>query len=137
MTLARRAGAAGAFAGFLFVALGAVGSHALATRLDAHAQELWRTATLYLGVHAVALLAVAALAQVGALPLRELRRVAVLFGVGSVLFCGSVYALALGAPRGLGAVAPLGGMAWLLGWAVLAWAWLRAPARPGQGGTPL
>ncbi len=129
MTLARRAGLAAATAGFLFVALGALGSHVLAPRLDGHALELWRTATLYLGVHAVALLAVAALAHTAALAPRPLGRVGALFAAGCLLFCGSVYALALGAPRALGALAPLGGLAWLLGWGMLALAWLRAPAR--------
>jgi uncharacterized membrane protein YgdD (TMEM256/DUF423 family) len=47
---------------------------------------------------------------------------AALFLVGSALFCGSLYALAAGAPRIVGAITPLGGLAFLGGWAVLAWA---------------
>ena len=57
MSIARFAGVAGAAAGFGTVLLGAFGAHALARWADAHALELWRTATLYQGLHALALLA--------------------------------------------------------------------------------
>jgi uncharacterized membrane protein YgdD (TMEM256/DUF423 family) len=49
-----------------------------------------------------------------------LRTAAIAFGVGIVLFCGSLYLLALGAPRGVGAVTPLGGVAFITGWLALA-----------------
>jgi uncharacterized membrane protein YgdD (TMEM256/DUF423 family) len=57
--------------------------------------------------------------QMGA---RRARFAPAFFLAGVVLFSGSLYAMALGAPRGLGAVTPIGGLCFLAGWAVLAWA---------------
>jgi uncharacterized membrane protein YgdD (TMEM256/DUF423 family) len=87
---------------------------------DAKAAELLRTGALYGLVHAAALAAVAALAQG-----HEPRRGAVAaagwsFAAGLVLFSGSLFALAAGAPRWLGWVTPFGGAALILGWAALA-----------------
>ena len=96
--------AAGAALGFLGVALGAFGAHALKGRVDA---ELWRTAVSYQMWHALALLV--------ATP-----RAGLCFLAGTVIFSGTVYALALGAPRWLGAVTPLGGLLLLAGWLALA-----------------
>jgi len=118
MTSQRFAGIAGATAGFLTVLLGAFGAHALAPRVDAHAMEVWHTATLYQGLHALALLTLAQAAPAGA---QRLRRVSAWgFVVGLVLFCGSLYALALDAPRWVGMITPLGGLAWLIAWSALA-----------------
>lgn len=104
------AGAAGASA----VALGAFGAHALRGVLDDRGVELWHTAVNYHFWHALALCL-----AVFFLHAPHRRRATVAFGVGIVLFSGSLYALALGAPRWLGAVTPLGGVAFIVGWLLL------------------
>ncbi|PWK81371.1 DUF423 domain-containing protein [Fulvimonas soli] len=107
-------GALVGLAGASAVLLGAFGAHALEGVLDARGRELWRTATAYHFWHALAL-AIASFAPAG-----RARRCALLgFGLGIVLFGGSLYALALGAPRWCGAVTPLGGLAFVAGWIAL------------------
>jgi len=99
--------------GALAVALGAFGAHALRGMLDETTQHIWHTAVEYQLWHALALFAVA----VAPLPASRWRRAsAYAFVLGTVLFCGSLYALALGAPRLVGAVTPLGGVALITGW---------------------
>lgn len=90
--------------GFLGVALGAFGAHALQGRLDERGQELWRTAVAYQMWHALAILAVSDKGSKG------------LFAAGVAVFSGTLYALALGAPRPLGMVTPVGGLLLLAGW---------------------
>jgi uncharacterized membrane protein YgdD (TMEM256/DUF423 family) len=118
---------AAALLGLLGVALGAFGAHALKPALEAHGSvETWKTAVLYQLVHAVALLALAGWrdAHGGAGG-----RIAAFWTAGVVLFSGSLYWLALGGPRFLGPITPLGGVAFLVGWASLAWrAWQRPAA---------
>jgi uncharacterized membrane protein YgdD (TMEM256/DUF423 family) len=116
--------AAGAASAALAVAAGAFGAHALKARLGADALAIWETGARYQIYHALALFAVAAAARAwgGRLP----HAAGALFVAGTVLFSGSLYALALSGVRALGAVAPLGGTAFLAGWACLAWAALRA-----------
>ncbi|MGN6518374.1 MAG: DUF423 domain-containing protein [Dokdonella sp.] len=108
----------GAIAGAAAVALGAFGAHALRGVLDAAALATWRTAVEYQFWHALALLACGMLAhqQEG----RSLRIATFAFATGTVLFCASLYLLALGAPRWLGAITPLGGVAFIVGWIALA-----------------
>ena len=106
---------------FLAVALGAFGAHALKTRLSADMTTVWQTAVQYHAWHALALFAL------GLLMLHWPERLGLgfaawIFVAGIVLFSGSLYALALTGARGLGAVTPIGGVAFLVGWAVLAWA---------------
>jgi uncharacterized membrane protein YgdD (TMEM256/DUF423 family) len=104
-------------AGASAVLLGAFGAHALRGVLDARGAELWHTAVNYHAWHALAL-AVAAGLGCG-----RGRRVAVAaFAVGIVLFSGSLYALALGAPRWVGVITPFGGLAFVAGWLALGWA---------------
>lgn len=108
--IALLAGIAGASA----VLFGAFGAHALQASLDARSLELWRTAVNYHAWHALAL-AIAVAAGAG-----RSRRVAIAaFTLGIVLFSGSLYALALGAPRWTGVVTPFGGLAFMLGWIAL------------------
>lgn len=115
------AGLAGASA----VAFGAFGAHALRGVLDAHALEIWHTGVEYHFWHALALLVV----MVG-LPAGRARTAALAaFGAGIVLFSGSLYALALGAPTWTGAITPLGGVAFIGGW-VFASAGLRKVTPP-------
>lgn len=117
--------AAAAVLGCLAVALGAFGAHALKARLDAPALDVWRTAVEYHFYHALALLGVALLMQRSPAP--ALHWAAAFFALGVLLFSGSLYALALSNVRGLGAITPIGGVLFLLGWATLLAAALRAP----------
>lgn len=110
----RRLVTGGAILGGLAVALGAFGAHALQSRIGAEALGWWHTAVEYQMWHALAILAV------GLSGLRWARLPAWLFAAGSVVFCGTLYAIALGAPRWLGAITPLGGLAMIVGWVVLA-----------------
>ncbi|WP_017941762.1 MULTISPECIES: DUF423 domain-containing protein [unclassified Thioalkalivibrio] len=107
-----------ALLGGIAVVLGAFGAHALQERLSEHALATWHTGVQYHFVHALALLLVAALWA--HLANGWAAASAVAFVIGILLFSGSLYALALGAPRILGAIAPLGGTAFILGWAGLA-----------------
>ena len=107
-------------AGFLAVALGAFGAHKLAPRLaEMGTTDVWRTAVLYHLVHAVALWAAATGAIPAGMAARGQRALAWCWMGGIVLFSGSLYGLALGGPRWLGPVTPVGGIAFLVGWAVV------------------
>ena len=103
------------------VGAGAFGAHALRTRVDAAALGGWSTAVPYHAGHALGLLAVG-LYMLHAPDRAGLTLAGWLFVAGIVLFSGSLYALAVGAPRAIGAITPLGGVAFLAGWIVLAWA---------------
>jgi len=101
-------------AGASAVMLGAFGAHALRGVLDAQGSELWHTAVSYHFWHALALV-LAAFTTPG-----RARRVAMAaFPLGILVFSGSLYALALGAPRWFGAITPLGGVAFIVGWLAL------------------
>ena len=102
--------------GFLAVALGAFGAHGLEGKLSAEALDWWGKATLYGLVHAATALA---LSQSGK---RGFTRAGWAFALGAVFFSGSLYAMALGAPRMLGMVTPIGGVSFLAGWALAAFA---------------
>ena len=115
----------GALSAATSVVLGAFGAHALDGRLDAKTTGWWQTATLYALVHAVGIIALGIGKRGG---LNGLDAPAIAFSVGIVLFSGSLYAMALGAPRWFGAITPLGGLAFLAGWALLIWIGLRATA---------
>jgi uncharacterized membrane protein YgdD (TMEM256/DUF423 family) len=110
---------AGALFGLVGVAAGALGAHGLKDRLDPAALDWWRTAAQYAQLHAVVLVALA-LGTRGARRPAIVRVAALAFGVGIALFSGTLVAMALGGPRGLGAVTPLGGLGLLVGWAALA-----------------
>jgi len=113
---------AAAFLAALGVLFGAFGAHALKARLAPDALALWQTAVQYQMWHALALLAIG-LAGLQSAPSAWLRASAMFLACGVVLFCGSLYALALGAPRGFGMATPLGGTAFIAGWLSLAiWA---------------
>lgn len=112
---------AGVF-GLTGVALGAMGAHALkGPLLERGTLAAWETASRYHMFHAVALLALAALAPVlEGRATSLLRWTARCWGVGIVLFSASLYWLALGGPRWLGPVTPLGGVALMAGWLLIA-----------------
>jgi uncharacterized membrane protein YgdD (TMEM256/DUF423 family) len=104
-----------ALSGFLAVAFGAFAAHGAK---DARAAELLHTGSLYQMTHALAVFGWLAVRKAGG-------KVGVaapaLFLAGTVLFSGSLYALAFGAPRALGMVTPFGGLCFLAGWLLLAW----------------
>lgn len=112
----------GALSGFLAVAAGAFGAHALRQRLTPEQLGVFETAARYQMYHALALLAVAWAA--GQRPSAAIHFCGWLFIAGTVLFCGSLYVLSLTGIRWLGAITPIGGVAFLLGWLSLAWAFL-------------
>jgi len=118
---------AAAIFGVTGVALGAFGAHALKeTLLERGMTVPWETAARYQLVHSAALLALAAWQRTArGAALRRAGWAAASWAVGLVLFSGSLYALALGGPRWLGPVTPLGGISLLSGWICLmfaAWA---------------
>src|SRR5689334_17093683 len=108
----------GAISGFIAVALGAFGAHALRARLTPDMLAVFETGARYHLVHAVLVVALG----FAEARLPAVRVAAVLFLVGTVLFSGSLYLLATTGVRTWGAVTPLGGLAFLVGWAWFAWA---------------
>ena len=108
---------AGAALAALAVVLGAFGAHGLQSILPPESPSLdtWDTAVLYHMFHALALLVV------GCLGLPGSRGLAFTFGMGVVLFSGSLYGLVLGAPKWLGPVTPLGGTLLIVAWLRLCW----------------
>ena len=122
---------AGAVSGFLAVALGAFGAHALRGRVAPDLFAVFETAVRWHLAHALALVALglgAARLSPGAV-----RGIGALFVVGTVVFAGSLYALALSGVRAWGMVTPVGGLAFLAGWAWLAWAALLARGTEARG----
>lgn len=112
----------GALGMLLGVAAGAFGAHALKAVLSPELLAIWHTAVLYQLVHGLGLLVVGGLTVRKPQSLLRWSGIAMLLGM--LLFCGSLYALALSGVRLLGAITPLGGVAFLLGWGCLAWsAW--------------
>lgn len=108
----------------LATACGAFGAHALKTHLAPDRLQLWETAVRYHFFQALGLLGVGLALR--SLDAAMLRNAAVLIVVGIVLFSGSLYALSLGGPRALGALTPVGGLAWIAGWLLFAYAlWAR------------
>ena len=116
----------------LATACGAFGAHALRSQLPPERLQLWDTAVRYHFFQALGLLAVALTLRLiddgTGVPraAAALRAAAVLLAAGVVLFSGSLYALALGAPRVLGVLTPLGGLAWIAAWLLFAWGVWRA-----------
>src|SRR5512141_2294978 len=111
---------------FLGVGAGAFGAHALRSRIAPDLLVVFQTGVQYHLVHALGLLAIGILAVQWPQQSAPLAWIAWCMVAGLVLFCGSLYALALTGVRAFGALTPLGGLAWLAGWALLAWvAWRR------------
>jgi uncharacterized membrane protein YgdD (TMEM256/DUF423 family) len=105
--------------GMLAVVLGAFGAHALKARLDAYALGVFETAVQYHFYHSLALLAVGIIA-LSQPQTTLLKSSGFLFLLGIVVFSGSLYLLSITGVRWLGAVTPLGGLAFIGGWACLA-----------------
>ena len=122
----------GAVAGFVGVALGAFGAHALRARLSADHLAVFETGVRYHLVHALALVLVGVLINLappvhgaGRRPARLTTAAGWFFTVGIVLFSGSLYVLSITGTTAVGVVTPLGGLCFLAGWACLALAEVR------------
>lgn len=113
----RRLVATAAVLGFLGVALGAFAAHGL--KLEGQPLEWWHTGSQYHLIHALAALLAAILGST---------RAGWFFVAGSVIFAGSLYAMALTNVRMLGAITPIGGVCFLVGWVLLAVDAARRPA---------
>jgi uncharacterized membrane protein YgdD (TMEM256/DUF423 family) len=111
---------AGGVLAALAIAAGAFGAHALAGRLSPERLVTWETAARYhmYGALSIVLVGIAAARWTSSL----VTLAGWILVVGTLIFAGTVYALALGAPRWLGAVTPLGGLGLIIGWAVFSWA---------------
>jgi uncharacterized membrane protein YgdD (TMEM256/DUF423 family) len=113
--------ALGALNAAVAVGAGAFAAHGLRERLDVHAREVFETGARYQMYHAFAIILVGLVASTLG---RGAAAAGWLFQAGIVLFSGSLYVLALTGIKSLGAITPIGGLAFLAGWLWLAWrAW--------------
>jgi uncharacterized membrane protein YgdD (TMEM256/DUF423 family) len=119
----------GSFFGFLSVALGAFGAHGLKDKLSPEMLVIFHTATQYMTTHALGLIAVGILSKLYDQPLSV---AAYSFILGILVFSGSLYALSLTEVRVLGAITPIGGLLFLVGWFSLAWTFFKT-----SSGSPL
>ncbi len=106
--------AVGAVTLALAVVSGAFGAHGLRSRLDEYSLGIYEKAVFYHFIHAIGLL-------ITPLLIKDPSRVCWLLTIGILLFSGSLYALAISGVRTLGAITPLGGLAFIAAWALLAW----------------
>jgi len=112
-----------AFFGLLSVALGAFGAHSLKNILDEYGKSIYEKAVLYQMFHSMALFAVGVLQHL----FKGISISPAGFGflIGILLFSGSLYVLAISGVKWLGAITPIGGLAFLFGWAWLLWVLLK------------
>jgi uncharacterized membrane protein YgdD (TMEM256/DUF423 family) len=122
----------GTISAFIGVAAGAFGAHGLEGRLSTDLLAVYETAVRYQLVHALALLVAGLCAS--RWPAAGWFRAGLLFAIGTVLFSGSLYVLALSGARWLGAVTPLGGVCFLIGWGLAVRASLRSGSLGPDGG---
>jgi uncharacterized membrane protein YgdD (TMEM256/DUF423 family) len=116
----------GALSAGISVAAGAFGAHALRARVEPRLLEVFETGARYQMYHALALIAAAWVATRVALPAATPAHLAGwCFVAGTVLFSGSLYAMTFTGIRALGAITPIGGVCFILGWGALAVAALR------------
>ena len=111
----------------LAVGMGAFGAHGLRDRLDAYSMSVYEKAVFYHFVHALGILLVALFARTMAITPAGQTRVAWLLLIGIIVFSGSLYALAVTGVRILGAITPIGGLAFISGWLVLVYELFRVP----------
>lgn len=120
-----------AILGFTGVALGAFGAHGLSDILATNGHtDTFETANRYHLIHALALWGVAWLTDI--YPNRLIIGVGYSFVAGTILFCGALYALAIFDISVMGAIAPLGGLCFLVGWGGVGWVAWRAKASPSR-----
>jgi len=105
----------------LAVGLGAFGAHGLKARLDANHLDIYKTAVLYHFLHALGLLIVSVLPKTGTITTEGANSVCWLLAAGILIFSGSLYVLAVTGIDRLGAITPIGGVAFIVGWLMLAW----------------
>jgi uncharacterized membrane protein YgdD (TMEM256/DUF423 family) len=110
------------------VILGAFGAHGLRGRLDAYQLDVYEKAVFYHFVHAIGVLVAPLLAQAGMVPKKAALWAGRLLLAGILLFSGSLYLLALTGVSTFGIVTPFGGIAFIVGWAVLAYGAVRGKA---------
>jgi uncharacterized membrane protein YgdD (TMEM256/DUF423 family) len=115
--------AAGCIFAFLGVAAGAFGAHALSARIPAERLATYEIAVRYQMYHALGLLAFALASS--ALPAGALRSAGWLMSAGIVVFSGTLFGIAFGGPRWLGAITPIGGLCFLTAWLLAGWMALR------------
>ena len=125
MNSARALAAAGLLLALATVC-GAFGAHSLKGQLSPERLQLWETAVRYHFFQALGLMGVGLTQRALEGGAGMLRAAGALIVGGIFLFAGSLYALALGAPRALGVLTPLGGLAWIAAWLLFAWGVWRA-----------
>lgn len=113
--------ATGAILLALSVALGAFGAHGLKNRLDAYSMDVYEKAVFYQFIHSLGILIVSILPKTGTFSMSSAGTVCALLLAGIVIFSGSLYLLAVTGNRMLGAITPIGGICFIVGWVLLAW----------------
>jgi uncharacterized membrane protein YgdD (TMEM256/DUF423 family) len=117
----------GALSAFIAVACGAFGAHGLEKILEPRMLEVWKTGAQYQMYHALAMIGFGLWSSVSGRDMLYLANYpGWAFLIGTVLFSGSLYALAVTGIRVLGAITPFGGLSFLLGWILFAFVALRA-----------
>jgi len=119
--------AAGAILLALSVILGAFGAHGLKDRLDAYSMSVYEKAVFYQFVHSLGILIVSVLPKTGTFSPGSAGTVCAILLAGIVIFSGSLYLLAVTGNRTLGAITPIGGVCFIVGWVLLAWYLRRLP----------
>lgn len=115
----------GAMGGLLSVVLGAFAAHALKTHLSEYSISIFETAVKYQMYHSLALIVVGIISLIPNQP--DLKWAGRFFIIGIVIFSGSLYALSLTDVKWLGAVTPLGGLCFILGWFLLGYPYFKKP----------
>ena len=105
----------------LAVGLGAFGAHGLKARLDANHLDIYKTAVLYHFLHALGMLIVSVLPRTGTFSPESANSVCWLLAAGILIFSGSLYVLAVTGVDQLGAITPIGGVAFIAAWLLLAY----------------
>ena len=109
----------------LAVGLGAFGAHGLRSRLDPEMMDIYKTAVLYHFLHALGMLIVSVLPKTGTFSEAGADIICWLLLAGILIFSGSLYLLAVTGTRMLGAITPIGGVAFIAAWVMLAWKLMR------------
>ena len=110
----------GALHGLLAVAFGAFGAHALKEVLDEYSRGIWETAVQYQMFHAMGLLVIGLLMSSKLFgEVKQLNVAGIFFNLGIVFFSGSLYVLAISGIKVLGAITPIGGVLFLIGWLLI------------------
>jgi uncharacterized membrane protein YgdD (TMEM256/DUF423 family) len=113
--------ATGAILLALSVILGAFGAHGLRDRLDAYSMSVYEKAVFYQFIHSLGILIVSILPKTGTFSPSSAGTVCAVLLAGIVIFSGSLYLLAVTGNRMLGAITPIGGVCFIVGWVMLAW----------------